>query len=94
MSKIIEVVTKLIELTANFSNLKEQVLRIEHRVNDHAERIIRLESSKEVAMEQARSSAVAGITKLEAHLIERIVRIEESQKRLPPPSPQITEKSE
>jgi len=46
MIKIIEAVTKLIELTANFSSLKEQVLRIEQRVNDHANALLDLKALK------------------------------------------------
>jgi predicted nuclease with TOPRIM domain len=94
MSKITDVFEKLVEVTTNFSSLKDQVLRMEQRLNDHAERISRLESSKDALIEQARSAAVIGVAKLETHLIERIVKIEEFQKRSLPPTQQIPEKTD
>jgi predicted nucleic acid-binding Zn-ribbon protein len=94
MSKITDVIEKLVLVTANFSSLKDQVLRIELRLNDHTERISRLESSKEAIVEQARSAAVTGVARLETHLIERIVKIEEFQKRSLPPAQQIPEKTD
>lgn len=94
MAKIGDIIEKLVTVTANFASLREQVLRIEHRVNNHAERITRLEGSRDVLVEQARSAAVTGVARLEANLIERIVKLEEYQKRLASTNEQRLSKKE
>ena len=43
-----EVIEKLVTVTANFASLQEQVIRMEQRVNDHAERLARLEQREEL----------------------------------------------
>ena len=78
MSKIGQTFEKIVTVTTNFSELKNQVLRVEERIYEHAQRITRLEASRETLIKDAERFATKGDDKLEAKLTERLVRLEQA----------------
>lgn len=83
MAEVRDLLAKIVTMTANFASLQQQVQRIENRVNDHAERIARLEQREEILMERMRGSVELGLSRMEMKLSERVTRLEEQARILP-----------
>jgi hypothetical protein len=80
----LELIREIITLTSSVNDLKDQITRLSDRVEKNTERIVRLEAREELMVEKAKSAYAAAQSQFNVHLIERLLKVEHSQKQLPP----------
>ncbi len=76
-------------LISDVKSLKEQVSRLDERIFNHHERIVKLENAEKEIMLKAEISAIKGVAHLNTHFVERIVNIEKATGITPPPLPKL-----
>lgn len=86
MANIPDLLERVFTLTSNVDDLKAQVRQLNEITFRLTERVVRLESREDVAVERARSAFLQSAMEVHRELAERIARLEQSAGRDRPPS--------
>ena len=76
MAGPIEMLREIMTLTSTVGALRSDVDRLLDRLENHTERIIRLESREEVLMERMARQAAEGVQQMTLQLATRIANLE------------------
>ncbi|NQU05457.1 MAG: hypothetical protein HQ568_05130 [Calditrichaeota bacterium] len=72
----LELGQKVFSLVSTTERLDVQFGRLEERIRDHGERIVKLESREEVITLKCQNAAIISVSAMNNQLVERIVNIE------------------
>ncbi len=76
MAGAVEMIREVMTLTTTVGALRGDVDRLVQKVEDHHERIIKLEAREEYLMEKMAYTAMEGVQRMTLQLIDRIVALE------------------
>lgn len=73
---VVDIIREVMTLTTTVGALRGDVDRLVQKVEDHHERVIKLESREEYLMEKMANTALEGVQRMTLPLIDRIVALE------------------
>ena len=76
MAGAVELLREVMTLTSTVGALRGDVDRLVEKVEDHHERIVKLESREEYLMEKMANTAMEGVQRMTFQLVNRIVALE------------------
>nr|VFK47346.1 MAG: hypothetical protein BECKTC1821D_GA0114238_104513 [Candidatus Kentron sp. TC]VFK57083.1 MAG: hypothetical protein BECKTC1821F_GA0114240_101444 [Candidatus Kentron sp. TC] len=86
MSNIMDLVKETLALTRSVGELKSETTRLAKKVDDHADRIIKLEMREELLQEKSTNRAIGAVNEMNEKIFERITKLEyfTGMKKIPP----------
>ena len=77
MASPLEILKEIITLTDRVGGLKESVDKLWSKVEDHHDRIIKLEQREELLTEKMRNAAVEGVQRMTMEYFNRLAAVEQ-----------------
>ena len=84
MASVVEFVRELVTLGSEVGAIKDRIQRLADAVDNHAERIVKLESREEALKHEMANAALEAVSRMHMRVLDRIVQLE-SRAGLPPP---------
>ena len=75
MATAIDLIKEVITLTSNVSDIKSQLSRAETRLDNHHERIVRLEAREDFIIEKCKSTALSAVNQVSNGLTEKLTEL-------------------
>ena len=78
MADIMSLIREVMTLTSNVGELKNEVNRITTKVENHTERIIKLETREEFLAQKMTNEAIKAVYSMNSQYFDRLSKIEKS----------------
>lgn len=79
-----EYIREVMVVTSEVGGLKSDVERLARKVDDHNDRIIRLESREELLAEKMKNVAIQGVHDLTSDIFDRMAQLQHQMRALGP----------
>ena len=77
MDEVLRTLKEMVTLNAKVEGLQRDIDRLTERVEDHHDRILKLESREELLVEKTRTAAVQSVSATTTTYCDRISRVEQ-----------------